>query len=367
MSDQKKYLVQLKLGEVYSKEEEKIEAWEKGHNLIPERLECLHRIVKYYRDKNNYGKALEWAKKATNWIIKEDFLQPEEIIYQCGFDIDYAMVAYYAGEYRLAYDINRANMKKNINRRDNNFQKMMENQKYYDEKIKTSDVSKVIPQKEVSTHKTIQRTPELFTQNEGNLDQSGDSSCIKNRFSPDIRPNIIIVDGFYENPDEVRRMALNADYNVRGNYPGIRTKSYATDFLKSRFENIIGKKIVFWPNEYNGSFQYTTKDQVSWIHRDKTDYSGIVYMSPNAPANSGTVLYRHLATGKQFANDEVDEKILSHDSNNYNAWEIMDIIGNKYNRCILFNGRLSHKSNEYFGNCLENGRLFQTFFFDTEK
>jgi len=358
MSEQKKYLVQLKLGEVYSKEEEKIEAWEKGHNLMPERLECLHRIVKYYRDKSNYAKALEWAKKATNWTIKEDFLQPEEIIYQCGFDIDYAMVAYYAGEYQLAYDVNRANMKKNLNCRDGNFQKMMENQKYYDEKIKTPEkvgppeAPKVVPQTEASAQKTVQRTPEPF---------------IESRMSSDIRPNMIIVDGFYENPDEVRQMALNADYNVRGNYPGIRTKSYATDLLKSRFENIIGKKITLWPNEYNGSFQYTTGDQKSWIHRDKTDYSGIIYMSPNAPANAGTILYRHLLTGKQFANDEIDEKILSHDSNNYDAWEIMDIVGNKYNRCILFNGRLSHKSNEYFGDCLENGRLFQTFFFDTEK
>jgi hypothetical protein len=42
----------------------------------------------------------------------------------------------------------------------------------------------------------------------------------------------------------------------------------------------------------------------------------------------------------------------------------MDRVGNIYNRCVLFRGKRSHISDRYFGDSLETGRLFQTFFFD---
>ena len=46
--------------------------------------------------------------------------------------------------------------------------------------------------------------------------------------------------------------------------------------------------------------------------------------------------------------------------------EVIDRIGNKYNRLVIFDGFISHKSDEYFGSDKESGRLFQTFFFDCE-
>ena len=33
----------------------------------------------------------------------------------------------------------------------------------------------------------------------------------------------IIIDDFYENPDDVREFALTQEYNVSGNFPGNRT------------------------------------------------------------------------------------------------------------------------------------------------
>jgi hypothetical protein len=47
-------------------------------------------------------------------------------------------------------------------------------------------------------------------------------------------------------------------------------------------------------------------------------------------------------------------------------WELVDRIGNLYNRLILYRGDLYHTSLDYFGRDLETGRLFQTFFFNTE-
>ena len=48
-------------------------------------------------------------------------------------------------------------------------------------------------------------------------------------------------------------------------------------------------------------------------------------------------------------------------------WELVDRIGNKYNRLIMYRGDHFHMSLDYFGQDLYDGRLFQTFFFDTER
>ena len=54
------------------------------------------------------------------------------------------------------------------------------------------------------------------------------------------------------------------------------------------------------------------------------------------------------------------------DSQNMKAWDMTAMVGNVYNRLVLYRGDMFHRSLEYFGNDKFDGRLFQTFFFDTE-
>lgn len=178
--------------------------------------------------------------------------------------------------------------------------------------------------------------------------------------------NLIVIDGFYPRPDEIRSKALSMDFNVTGTYPGKRTVPYRLPGTKEAFEAILNTKITYWPDGYNGSFQIVTEENKSWIHRDKTDWSVVVFLTPDAPHMGGTKLYRHKMTGLRSASTPELEKILSNDSNDEAAWDLIDRIGNIYNRAILFRGRMSHMSDLYFGKGLEDGRLFQTFFFDTK-
>ena len=46
------------------------------------------------------------------------------------------------------------------------------------------------------------------------------------------KSNLIVIDNFYKNPEKVREFALNEEYSISGNYPGIRTKSFASLELK---------------------------------------------------------------------------------------------------------------------------------------
>jgi len=89
-------------------------------------------------------------------------------------------------------------------------------------------------------------------------------------------------------------------------------------------------------------------------------WAGVCYLSPDAPYTAGTAMYRHKETGEYRAPTN------EHEAYDYTKWDRIDVVGNKYNRLILYSGDLFHASLDYFGKDLYDGRLFQTFFFDTE-
>ena len=61
------------------------------------------------------------------------------------------------------------------------------------------------------------------------------------------------------------------------------------------------------------------------------------------------------------------KKILDEHSQDYTKWELVDKVGNVFNRLVLFNSKQYHASMDYFGANKENGRLYQVFFFSTER
>lgn len=191
-----------------------------------------------------------------------------------------------------------------------------------------------------------------------------------------MRVNSLIIDDFYTNPIEVRNFALQQEYKVRGNFPGERTKSFLNDNIKDLIQKVLEPtvgKVTNWGGEYTGSFQYTTSKDRSWIHTDSyTDWAGVCYLTPDAPLSSGTGLFKHketnITTWKNYEGQEDDPiyKIISTDSQDYTKWEMVDRIGNVFNRLILYRSNNFHVSLDYFGTDKENGRLFQVFFFNTE-
>ena len=188
--------------------------------------------------------------------------------------------------------------------------------------------------------------------------------------------NFIVIDNFYDNVNDVRDFALKKEFITEGNYPGLRTgpeDEPQHSYLKTFFENnVIGRKITFWPKEYNTAYQITTQESKTWIHHDETMWAGVVYLTPNAPVASGTGIFRHKETGiyqwdgvKDSPSDFNYSDIMGDDS--MDKWECINFIGNIYNRLILYKGGLYHRSAlPGFGTDKYTGRLFQTFFFDTE-
>jgi hypothetical protein len=176
---------------------------------------------------------------------------------------------------------------------------------------------------------------------------------------------LMIIDNFYNDPDAVRAYALSQPFDVTGNYPGVRTKPYLPDDVKACIEYWMSfaGPVTYWFEDsgYTGAFQLATAKDRTWIHADHYNtWAAVCYLTPNAPLSGGTAIYRHKDTGefRRTSND--------HDGYDYTTWELVDRVGNKYNRMVIYRGDLYHASIDYFGNSMETGRLFQTFFFNTE-
>ncbi len=100
---------------------------------------------------------------------------------------------------------------------------------------------------------------------------------------------------------------------------------------------------------------------------------GVLYLTPNAPITSGTGLFRHKltkwTTEPYFDNGEVNQNLkdlLYMDAWDMTKWEMHTMVGNMFNRLVLYKANQWHQSLDYFGNDIVDGRLFMTFFFNTE-
>ena len=172
----------------------------------------------------------------------------------------------------------------------------------------------------------------------------------------------MIISDFLDNPDKVREFLIEekVDFYRKGEdrFPGSRT-SFADEGYQKMVNEKLDKILPFkWEMNMNTSsycFQLCLEGDESWIHVDKTKWAGILYLTPDAPLDSGTIIYT-----EDFDN-------VLRETNAIPSTTTM--VGNVYNRLLLLRGySLPHRSNiAGFGDCLENGRLTQVFFFDEVK
>lgn len=195
-----------------------------------------------------------------------------------------------------------------------------------------------------------------------------------------LHKDIIVVDNFYADPDMVRDYAMHSlKYEPSGYHKGQRSQTkYILEGTKERLEQIMGRNILNWnhPNYANGVFQFCTADQSIVYHVDSQQYAAMVYLTPNAPVDTGTALYKSRVTGvRGFKQDgRVGQeyydtfKGLSQELNFYDRtqFEKVDDVGNIYNRLVIFNSSNLHAATGYFGDAIENARFFHLFFFDVE-
>ena len=201
----------------------------------------------------------------------------------------------------------------------------------------------------------------------------------------------ICVDDFFPYPDQLRNYLLTAD-NLNwapapdGAWPGIRSdslhkvnfelfKEIASRYLLLHYSSKEISEIVF---EAEMRFQRINVDDKKytggWIHNDYPYIqTTLIYLTPNAPLNSGTCLYRmknldnlHFKNLLKFKNRYPAGTVSAPDSGihsnkisyeevekdrikNNNQFEKTVYFSNTYNRCISFDSTIWHGVEEFSG------------------
>ena len=173
--------------------------------------------------------------------------------------------------------------------------------------------------------------------------------------------NSLIIDDFLDDPDQIRNFLINnkVPFEIKGPYPGKRTIPVDDIRYKNmvieKLNQVFPFKIKMEPLSF--AFQLCLSDDKTWVHVDPSDWTGVLYLTPNAPLDSGTLF---------FTGDDESIEIIRKGEKVMLECEIASRVGNVYNRMLLFRGGdIPHRSDVAgFGDGLENGRLTQVFFFD---
>lgn len=187
------------------------------------------------------------------------------------------------------------------------------------------------------------------------------------------KPTAWIVDNFYEDPYTIRKFALNQKYIEGGlgrGFIGRRTeKQFLFLDLKERFESIMGQKITAWESHgQNGKFQIAWSGEPLVYHCDSQRWAGMLYLTPGAPYSCGTSLLAHKVTRARSYYDKGWDAawvgIPGECHLDGTPFEPVDVLGNVFNRLVIFDASCIHSASQYFGTVRENSRLWQMFFFD---
>lgn len=199
---------------------------------------------------------------------------------------------------------------------------------------------------------------------------------------------IYIIDDFYKDPSKMRYNALQQGLYNHGYHPGMRTLPCFNEEAHDKIVKILSSSITPTGDCY--SFQFNTQNDVSWIHTDlvpneivnyteRTLWAALIYLTPDAPIDSGTTLYSDKKYNKRSTKQIIydisasrshSEKImneLSQYGSDISKWYNETKIGNVYNRMVIYDASYFHQATRYFGNSKENCRLIQVFFFHTDK
>jgi Family of unknown function (DUF6445) len=172
------------------------------------------------------------------------------------------------------------------------------------------------------------------------------------------------MDDFMRDPQLMRREARILHYSQSPLNPS-NFISQKSKYAGSIYRRLIGipRRSVNW-DVGSGTYRTTDLKQVQrtrnqfFAHSDGiTDFVALLYLSLPAECHGGTAFFRHKKTGLQgFHDDKAVQKAMAHlgicfeelanlvegDARVPSKWVQTDLIQMKYNRMIVYNGRVFH-------------------------
>jgi hypothetical protein len=197
------------------------------------------------------------------------------------------------------------------------------------------------------------------------------------------------VDRFYPEPDLMREIALRSEYYQPRSLYGFRsTKGFIAPGTMEKLQALSGcTDIALQDVDTRSSHFYHSlkrgRQSVRFLaHIDAAHdpehpaFALVIYLTPNAPPEAGTGVYRHRETGVWQEATRADARRLGitlkalrqrlqDDGGESAKWELLDRVENCYNRAVLLPAHWYHSSMQEFGSRIDNGKLYHAFFFRT--
>jgi hypothetical protein len=172
--------------------------------------------------------------------------------------------------------------------------------------------------------------------------------------NPSLKTRVFVVDDFYEYPMELRNFALQQPFSPDVRYfKGSRlVHQYDIPGVREAFKRVLGFRITRSTESHGASthFQFCTAEDPLVYHYNSQTWAGVLYLTPDPPYSSGTYPFAHRETrsrnSDEFGDRPVFEKTGYFDRSKFN---LVNIIGNVFNRLILFDAHSIRAANEYFG------------------
>lgn len=190
-----------------------------------------------------------------------------------------------------------------------------------------------------------------------------------------------IVDDFFDNPDEIRSLALKQEYGKWGhdNYPGFRSKMIP--LIDLNLWETLQSKLMSFPicqkmgvNSMKAEFAYVPENfGQGWPHvDDDATIAGAIYLSPSPPMDSGTCFYEpkhplqpHLKYDrtKFFMDpDRYYEEAMTVNKEIRSCYDQVHAVTNVYNRCAMWSSKIHHSEQKFFGKTIDDSRLTLLYF-----
>jgi hypothetical protein len=166
--------------------------------------------------------------------------------------------------------------------------------------------------------------------------------------------NHIIVDDFFPQPILIRNQALKKTYkkSTKSNgWKGFRTQCDDFNVINLIKEKLVNIDVKFNDIDLEIYYHYSlesTKNEMkndfekNRLHRDLTEWAGVIYLTEVPNTNSGTTLH----------NDDGD---------------LIYTIDNIFNRFVFYRGNILHGVQDTFGDNINNSRMTITIFANTNK
>jgi hypothetical protein len=211
-----------------------------------------------------------------------------------------------------------------------------------------------------------------------------------------------IIDDFLNEPYKTRKLGLqlatkeNIDLkdDKNGAWPGVRISlAFKSKIL---IDNVFSDSYINKVKSHIGKDVYLEQSSIQWVssiwgrgvvHCDyPNDYICITYLNEDPPSNSGTEVYSDyeapsLDLEKILSSFDREKKSFylsnkSHNKRNFFLKKVEKInsrfkdpviASNKFNRTIIYNARLLHRGQDFFGDDLDNSRMTLVSFWNAKK